>query len=171
MKKMSVAAGALLAVGILAAGCTANPGSAAVVNGNIKVSETSVDNLSQEISAAGGSRSNALNVALTVAVAKPIMDNFKDQLTDEFLSSSLANCSQQLGFEVSAKSSSTLQDYCHMITLANTDNNFLTQVNDALTSASVDLNPRYGSVDSQNGLPNYLTESDRSLPSSNSTSK
>ncbi|MCI1675675.1 MAG: hypothetical protein LKJ57_04775 [Ancrocorticia sp.] len=170
MKKLRGAAVALLAVGLLA-GCSTTPGAAAVINGKTTVSEATVDNLAQEISSVGASRTNALNVALTVAVADPIMESkYSDKLTDKFKKESLESCTTQIGMTVTTKSDPTLQSYCHLVALATSDEDFANVVNDALSDASVELNPRYGDVSSDTGLPSYLTESDRSLPDTQDSS-
>lgn len=168
MKTMRAAAAAMVAIGVLA-GCSAQPGTAAVVNG-ASVSENDVDALAQEIAGVGASRSNALNIALTVAVIEPIVEKgYSDQLTPEFLTDSLESCTTQIGMEVTEDSTQTLQQYCHLVALATSDTDFASEANDAISAAKVSLNPRYGSDDSDTGLPNYLTDADRSATTDSDT--
>ncbi|MCF2706740.1 hypothetical protein I6E29_05590 [Arcanobacterium haemolyticum] len=163
MRTKRVAAMALVGAALLA-GCSAHPGAAAVINGT-DVPESTVDELAGEISSVGASRTNALNIALTVAAVEPVMEAYSADVTDEFKAQAYANCTQTLGVPVTAESVQTLQDYCFMQNLVTVNQDFTAEANAALTEASIKLSPRYGTGEAKIGFPDYLTTDNRAKAS------
>lgn len=162
-KKRAVVGAAVLAVGLLA-GCSSHPGAAAIINGKV-VSEKSVDALARGLNVdTQGQRPQVLNLALSAAIAAPVLAEHEDLLTPEVEKQSLASCSETAGLgEITEDSPSQLQTLCHALTLGQLDEEFGAELEAAASGVDLELSPRYNSVAST--VPDYLTADDRSLES------
>lgn len=136
-KKRAVVGAAVLAVGLLA-GCSSHPGAAAIINGK-EVSEKSVDALARGLNVdTQGQRPQVLNLALSAAIAAPVLEEHADLLTPEVEQQSLASCSETAGLgEINEDSPEQLLTLCHALTLGQLDEEFGAELEAA--ASGVDL--------------------------------
>ncbi len=161
IKKRAIVGAAVLAAGLLA-GCSSHPGAAAIINGQ-EVSEKSVDQLARQMNAdTEGQRTQVLNLALSAAIAGPVLDEFSSVFTPELEQQSLQACTASAGLgEITEDSPEQIKTLCHALTLGQIDADFAAALDEAASTADVELSPRYDTVTSN--LPDYLTTDDRSL--------
>lgn len=162
-KKRAAIGVALLAAGLLA-GCSSNPGTAAIVNGQ-EVSEKSIDALASDLGVTDQDlRIQLLQIGMNSALLGPILDDYSDQISPEFEDSAFAACSQSMGVgEVTTDSPDEIKDVCLAVTLSQASPEFNAELAAVSADPDIEFSPRYASATGE--LPPFLTTDDRSLVS------
>ncbi|MFT3944658.1 MAG: hypothetical protein QM705_12675 [Ancrocorticia sp.] len=169
-KKRAIGA-VLIAAGLLA-GCSAHPGTAAVVNGK-EISEKSLEQMAQSIEVdTQGRRAVLLQWAVIAAITEPVLEAHSDLLTADAQTALLATCTEGFGIgEFNAETPETLKNYCYVATLSQQDPAIGEELSAAMEAAisneKIELSPRYASTLAEfpgyEGPLSYVDARDRSL--------
>ncbi len=170
-KKRAIAGAALMIAGLLG-GCSARPGTAAIVNGN-EISEKSLEQMAQSMEVdTQGRRAVLLQWAVIAAITEPVLEAHSDLLTPDAKTALLAACTEGFGIgEFSADSPKALQNYCFTTVLAQQDPAIATEISTAMEAAitgeKIELSPRYASTLAEfpgyEGPLSFVDTRDRSL--------